>query len=280
VLTPDGQLLAGSYNFILYSLDPQSGTEKWPFKQAKNHYIGNPLANQAGIFAPSSDHHLYALDLAGNFLWSYQTEGPLWAQPVGSSDGSRIYFAAMDHHVYAVDSKSGKKIWISEDLGGALVGTPALSPEGVLFIGTFNQEMLAIDSKNGRVSWKKPTDGWVWGGPAWKDGILYFGDLKGAFYAIRASNGEIVWKITPDGPIAQTPLLTDDAIYFTTEAGTIYAIDYKGVIRWNVTIGGKLHTSPVLAGDKILVAPTNFDQYLVALDKNGTQIWQYAPEKK
>jgi len=161
-----------------------------------------------------------------------------------------------------------------------MVGTPAYAPDGRLFVGSFNSEMLAINAANGQARWRVATDGWVWGGPAFKDGSLYFGDLKGSFYALEASTGNTRWKLTPDGPITQTPLLDEESIYFATEAGSLYAVDYNGNIRWNKVIGGKLHTSPVLNGDKILVSPTGIDQILVALDLSGNQVWQFIPEKK
>jgi outer membrane protein assembly factor BamB len=192
-----------------------------------------------------------------------------------------------------------------------MVGTPAYSSDGTLYVGTFNNEILAISSENGKVPWRKPTDGWVWGGPAIKDGTLYFGDLSGAFYAMSASNGEVLWKLNPDigntsaqrsnpdGPIVQTPLLTDELIYFTTRVGSIFGVSYTGETKFFVDIhqldksicgdskntkvrpSAKLFSSPVLAGDKILVAPTEADELLYALDASGKPVWcPFIPEKK
>jgi len=280
VLTDDGQLIVGGYNNILYSLDSKTGAEKWSFKNAKNRYIGSALAGKSGIYAPNADRTLYALDSQGALRWSFQTGGEQWTQPAADPDCDCIYLPSMDHRIYAINSQDGQAKWKSEDVGGAIVGTPAYAPDGTLFVGTFNNEMLAIAAENGQTRWRVPTDGWVWGGPAFKDGTLYFGDLKGAFYALDAATGKILWKIAPDGPIAQTPLMDEESIYFATEAGSLYALDYNGNIRWNTAIGGKLHSSPVLAGEKILVSPTGIDQILVALDLNGSQLWQFIPEKK
>jgi len=286
-ITPDGQLLVGGYDHVLYSLNPQTGTENWSFKEANNRYVGSPLVNQAGIFTPTTDEQLYALDYQGNLRWSFATQGAQWAKPATDPDCECIYVPSMNHHLYAINAQNGMQEWKSEDLGGAVVGTPAYAPEGTLYIGTFNSEMLAIDAQTGSIRWRASTDGWIWGGPAFKDGMLYFGDLSGAFYAMQAANGKVVWKIKPDGPITQSPLLTEELIYFTTEVGTLYGVSYNGEIRVNKPIAcepnkacSKLHTSPVSAGDKILVAPTGAEKLLIALDANGEQIWSFAPEKK
>lgn len=287
VITPDGQLLVGGYDHVLYSLNPQTGTENWSFKNAKNRYIGSPLASEAGIFAPTADDNLYALDNQGNARWSFATQGAQWAKPVSDPNCECIYLPSMDHHLYAINAQTGAQEWKSEDLGGSVVGTPAYAPDDTLYIGTFNSEMLAIDANNGRIRWRVTTDGWIWGGPVLKDGALYFGDLSGAFYAMDAADGKVRWKIKPDGPISQSPLLTEESIYFTTEAGSLYGVSYNGDIRVNQPIAcqpngacPKLHTSPVSAGDKILVAPTGVEQLLIALDANGEQIWSFIPEKK
>jgi outer membrane protein assembly factor BamB len=195
-----------------------------------------------------------------------------------------------------------------------MVGTPAYPPNGTLYVGTFNNEILAISSEDGTVIWRKPTDGWVWGGPALKDGTLYFGDLSGAFYALDASNGNVLWKLNPetgdtsgqaaqksnpDGPIVQTPLLTDELIYFTTRVGSIFGVSYTGETKYFVDIheldksicgdpknsevrpSAKLFSSPALASDKILTAPTEADELLFALDANGKPAWcPFIPEKK
>ncbi len=70
--------------------------------------------------------------------------------PVTEETCKCIYIPSMDHHLYAIDAQSGNIKWTSDALGGSLVGTPALSPEGVLYVGTFGSQLVAIDSNNGK----------------------------------------------------------------------------------------------------------------------------------
>lgn len=288
VLTQDGQLLVGSYDHLLYSLNPDNGqqnTTGWPFQGATNRYIAEPLVADGKVFAPNADQHLYALDLSGKELWKFKTGQSLWAMP--AINGQTLYLPSMDHHLYALDAGGGNQIWRSEDLIGAMVGTPAVGPDGTLYLGTFAHEMLALNPNNGQVVWKTATDGWVWSGPALDDGSLYFGDLKGNFYALNAADGSVRWKITAQPgsvyAIAGQPLVTQDSVYFTTENGFLYAADKSnGNLRWNPKeIGGKLYTGPLAAGDKILIAAIEKDVLLVAVDKDGNQVWQpFTPAKK
>lgn len=279
-LTPDGQLLVGDYVKSLHSLNPTNGQENWVFLEGTDRYIGGPLVINERIFAPNAGHHLYALDLRGNLIWTFTAKGPLWATPTSDSGCECIYVASMDHHLYAIDAQSGNQKWMTEDLGGSIVSTPVFSEDGILYIGTFASEYLAIDAQNGSIIWRKPAEGWIWGGLHLKDGILYFGDLKGNLYAADAKTGGVIWKTQLGSSITESPLVTDDLIYVATENGVLKALDLNGNEVWNKPFNGKLYTSPVKAGDLILVAPIGTDELLFALDSNGNQKWSFIPEKK
>jgi outer membrane protein assembly factor BamB len=145
--------------------------------------------------------------------------------------------------------------------------------------------MLALDTKDGKVIWKKATDGWVWAGPALVENKLYFGDLMGVFYALNASDGSQIWKTEPEtgstSGISDRPLVIQGTIYFSSENGDLYAVDAaKGSVTWNKTIGGKLYGAPVQAGNLILVAPVGADSLVYAVDANGNQQWTFKPAKK
>ena len=284
-LTADGQLILGNYNKTLQSINPDTGTENqgsWPFVQATNRYIASPLADENGIYAPGSDGTLYALDMTGKLRWSFTSEQSLWSTPL--SDGKNVYQPSMDHRVYAIDQVSGKEVWKTEDLGGAIVGKPALGDDGILFVGTFDSEMIAIETENGQVKWRTPVSDWVWGGPAVMDNMVFFGDLDGYFYALDAATGEPLWQIAGNGDnesnITNPPLVLDGTVYYTAKNGTLYAVDAaNGDPLWNQPVGGNLYGTPLVAGDSILVAPVNADALLYAVSPNGAMKWSFTPAK-
>ena len=285
VLSPDGQLVVGSYDNNLYSINPQTGGQNWKFEGAQKRYIGSPLVVEQGIFAPNADKHLYALELDGNLRWTFATQGELWAPPVTNGDGDCdcIFLPSMDHHIYALNIEDGRLVWQSEDLGGAIVGTPALDENGVLYVGTFGSEVIALDSQNGVILWRSTTEGWIWSGLTLAEDTLYIGDLKGYFYAINRTSGEKLWQLTPeqlDGPIPGSPLVVENTIYLTSESGTLYMVDLQGNVRPPQPIGGKLYAPPILANELILVTPIRNDQFLVALTKDGVSRWTYPLAEK
>lgn len=277
-LTEDDQLLAGGYDNLFYSLNPSSGQQNWAFEQAENLFVADPLVIGEDIFAPNSDHSLYTLTPAGNLDWTFLTEHSLWGQPV--TDGETLYLSSMDHHLYALDLESGKQLWKTDDLGGAVAGRPTLSSSGLLYVGTFNSELVTVDAQNGDILWRIEADGWVWDGPALDEDMLYFGDLSGTLFAANAENGAVVWQTQQDEtPISDSPVVVDDTVYFVTEGGTIYALDKdSGNPRWSKNLEAKLYTTPEVVNDTILIALVDADPILVALDTNGNQLWSFVPE--
>lgn len=286
-LTQSGEVVVGGYDHKLYKLNALNGQLIWTYEDAKDRYIAGPLVTEAGIFAPNADGKVYALDQNKMPLWpAFETKSHLWAKPATDAHCECIYISSMDHHLYAVDSKTGDLLWKSPDLGGALVAEPTFSEDGTIYLGTFGNEMLALKASNGEVKWRYITSGWVWSAARLVDGKLSFGDLKGFFYILDASTGTAITEEVLDGPIVGTPAYDgQDTIYVGTEAGTLYAYRLDGSRLWmksiagmqkdNKAIGGKLHSPVIAVNDILLVAPTESAALLIALNKTGEPKWLY-----
>ena len=285
VPTSDGQLLAGSYDNNLYSLDKSTGAQKWVFdpttiQDTTNRFISSPLVYNDTIYAPNADERLYALDMQGNPVWDqpFQANQALWAAPAADPKLNLIYLTSMDRNIYALNPDTGALVW-STPMEGASVGSPTVDPNGNLYVGNFANQLLAVNPQDGSTTWQVDTNGWVWSGPILGDSQLFFGDLDRTFYAVNANDGSIAWQITPDGQVVGQPALAGNNIFFGTESGTLYVVDLRGNIVKSIDLSGSIYTSPVLAGDLIVVAPYQTDNLLVAFDQNGNQQWTFTPAK-
>jgi len=285
-VTADSQLIVGGFDNVLYSLNPANGTQNWTFQpgagdpktegQKPDRWVAPVLPKENSILAPSTNSFLYNLDPRGKVIWSSATTNMLWAQPL--DDDGVLYQSSMDHSLYAMNEADGSIIW-KVDLEGTIIGKPAMSPEKVLYVGTLGNQLFAVDSRTGKIVWEFPTAGGVWSGPALVENNLFFGDLKGNIYIVDAGTGKQVLQIPGTSPITASPLITTDKAIFVNEAGVVTAFDLAGKQLWNRTINGKLYTTPVLAGDRILVGVTQGDQLLVTFDQNGNQGWSFAVPK-
>ena len=302
VLTADGtQIIISSYNSEIHSVNPEnglkiwsftipsskSGLDIWPFNllgESKNpvRFIASPLVTAEGIFAPASNNTLYALDLEGGLQWEYQTDDPLWASPIWSENCECIYQVSMDHHLYALNAESGKLIWKSEDLGGPMVSPPAISESGLIIVSTFNNEVIALDESSHDVEWRYATNDWAWASPLIDGEQVYVSDIgnngdPSTLYALELATGDVLWQIQPGGSIFDAPLVQDDLIYISTDTSSLVVVDQDGVVQRNQPFEGKLYAGPISGGDKLLLAPSEFEYYLIALNQSGIQTWGYPP---
>lgn len=276
VVTADGQLLAAAYNNTLYSYDLATGAELWRFNGSRSRFLASPLVLDDVIYAPNADGHLYALNLNGQLLAEFETGEGLWATP--ATDGRAIYITSMDGRVYSLAPRTLRENW-NVDTGAALVATPVLDDEGLLYVGNFNSQLLGINTRNGVIEWRVDLGNWVWGPPTLADGVLYVGDLGGRFYAFEPGVSAPLWNVPLEGQLVGAPLVTEDTLYIGTGDGYFYAISLDGTIRWTrqAEEDAKLLGSPMLVGDFILVSKVEGDNVLVAYDRNGVVQWEFKP---
>jgi len=274
MLTPDGQLIVGSFDHKLYSLNPQSGAENWRFEQAKGRWIGGVLVTTDTIYATNADYNLYALSFTGKLKWisSFQADQAIWGSPV--SDGTNVYFGTLGRQVYAVNAQTGRKVWI-QTVDGAILGSPVLGPNNTLYVGTYSGLLVSLNTRNGEIIQKETASSWIWSGPAQDGTNVYVGDANGMFYAFPMTGAGQPWTQQLNGTIIGTPLVSGTTIVVGTESGKVYFMDNTGQNVRPVSVPGKIYATPVAAGALILVAPTGGDSLLVALDQTGATKWSF-----
>jgi outer membrane protein assembly factor BamB len=304
-ITPDGLVIVGSSgtNHLLVAVNPndispdtKSPAEVWKFTAAKDHWVAAPLVIGNKLFAANGDGNIYVLNL--NDGKSVKTAekvievgGRLWAQPI--TDGTRIFVTSLDHSVVAIDAATYSVLW-HKDLTSAILGSPVVGADGMLYVGTLDSHFEKIDPATGAHETVLTTDGRLWGSPTVKADNIYVADLNGQLYSYNTGTGTNDWSsVKPDGAVTASPVILPDTILFATETGTtdkdpgtLFAINSDGTVKWNKKLSGqksgKIYTTPVLAGNLILVAPLGADGYLYAYNLNdGSEVtWSpFAPGK-
>jgi eukaryotic-like serine/threonine-protein kinase len=91
-----------------------------------------------------------------------------------------------------------------------------------------------------RVKWKFPTGARVVGSPVMKDKVIYFGSDDGNVYAVDAESGRQIWKVATRGPVPCTPALDHDMVYVGSYDGKFYALDAQsGAVKWKFATEGE-----------------------------------------
>jgi eukaryotic-like serine/threonine-protein kinase len=181
---------------------------------------------------------------------------------------------------------------------GQVISSPAVA-KGMVYVGSTDGNLYAINLESGAQEWKFPTTVRVTSSPAVDGGVVFFGSYDGKFYAIDAASGQLKWKFQTGGerrfagkhlhgsqPEAETmpdpfdfylssPAVTGGAVYFGSGDGNVYALDEaSGKLRWKFKTGDVVHASPALAGGTLFIG--SWDSYFYALDAaTGKEKWRF-----
>lgn len=277
----DNLIIAGNYGHQLFGITKDC-KQQWAFDSETGHFAASPLVINNTIIAPSSNYSVYALSMDGKQLWKYETKNSVWATPV--SDGKLVYVPSLDHTLYALNLSDGSLAW-KADLGSSLVSGPLLAKDGTLFQTTLNGSVVALKGADGSKVWTSKPLGNLWGTPLQNEDTLFVGDATGKITALSAKDGTFTWQkdaTTPASPIIAGGMLLKDGVAFPTEGGSLAAWPFNGEKQlWIQPINGKLYTTPVMAGQTLVVAVTEGEssKLLQALSVNGQLSWSFVAPK-
>ena len=73
--------------------------------------------------------------------------------------------------------------------------------------------------------WKFETESWVDSSPAVADGVVYFGSSDRHLYAVNINTGQEKWKFKTEGEVFSSPAVADGVVYFGSYDGYLYALE-------------------------------------------------------
>jgi len=163
----DGKVIFGAWDSYLYALDAKTGKLAWKWRDKTNVLYSPaacwPVAAKGKIFIAAPDRKLTAVIAKdGSEVW--RTGSFPVRETMGiSDDGKRLYARALNDSIYAFDTAAAKpeKVWECDagfgyDINSAMI----VEKDGVVFYGTKNSLLMAIDAKTGALRWKhKPGTG-------------------------------------------------------------------------------------------------------------------------
>jgi outer membrane protein assembly factor BamB len=282
---------------------PQFTKVKWQFHTA-GQILSSPVVAGATLYVGSSDHFLYALDLAsGAQKWKFQTDGRITSSPAVSS--GIVYFGSFDSYFYAVDAATGQLKWkfhtagerrfSANHLHGAEPAVETMpdpfdfylsSPvvwNGAVYFGSGDTNIYAVDALSGTLKWKFKTGDVVHASPAISDGTLYVGSWDSYFYALDAATGAEKWRFkTGEDPdihnqvgIQSSAAVAGGVVYFGCRDSKFYAVEAgTGKERWSFSNKGSwVIASPAVLDGKVYFATSDTGLFHALDAKSGAPVF-------
>jgi|GEM_PF-197734 len=154
---------------------------------------------------------------------------------------------------------------------GDILSSPVIA-SGVVYVGSTDNCIYAIDLQTGAERWKFETKDMVEAPPLVLDGRVYVGSSDFFFYALNASDGALAWKQeTRDQILGGANWFRDAAgqtrILVGSYDANVYCFDSAGgPALWSYTTDNYINGSPAIAGNETLFGGCDAALHLVDLE--------------
>jgi uncharacterized repeat protein (TIGR02543 family) len=299
----DGKVYVDENGGYVYALNAATGALVWKYAPATGYdiFASSPAVAGGKVYIGSGDHNVYALWCARYVFtgWSGDSASTSQSDTVfmdgdktvtanweflqyhltvnngghGVTSGSGSYEAGT-HAAFSIDSTIATEAAWTYATGDWVSSSPAVA-NGVVYIGSRDHDLYALDAVTGAPVWSYATGGQVDSSPAVADGKVYIGMMDHSVYALDAVSGAFVWSHATGGIVYSSPAVADGKVYVGSDDGKVYALNAAtGAFVWSYVTGDMVRTSPVVAGDRVYIG--SFDHSVYALDAaTGTVAWRY-----
>ena len=216
----------------------------------------------------------------GRLAWR-NMGGGVYYSPAMAVDGT--VYIGVNQALFAFSADGAQK-W-SIDIGTpSVTGSPAIGPDGIIYIGSANGDVHAI-SPDGeeRPNWPfraSDSDGSAYAAttsPAIAaDGTVYIGTAKGDLHAISPDGAELPnWPFKTGVSIISSPAIgMDGTIYFGSDDGKVFALNPDGSEKWSYETENRVWSSPAI-GEEGTVYIGSDDGKVYAIESTGRLRWTY-----
>ena len=182
--------------------------------------------------------------------------------------------------------------------GGGIGSSPAVVG-GVVYIGSYDGKVYALNANNGIQLWNYTAGATVESSPAVVNGVVYIGsevstvlngNYFGSVYALNATNGNKLWNYTTGNYynyVESSPAVVGGVVYIGSSegitpepptfasAGNVYALNAtNGDKLWNYTTGSNVDSSPAVVDGVVYVGSGNGNVYALNAS-SGAKLWIY-----
>jgi outer membrane protein assembly factor BamB len=196
-----------------------------------NAVYSSPAVAGGTVYVGSDDGKLYAVDAAGVANCSAgppRTCSPLWTAATGGAvrsspavAGGTVYVGSDDGKLYAFDAagvfncsagppRTCLARWVTTT-AASVRSSPVVS-NGVVYVGSDDAGLYALNATTGVVIWKTITGAAVRSSPAVASGVVYVGSDDKAVYALNAATGAVLWKTTTGAAVRSSPSVANGVV--------------------------------------------------------------------
>lgn len=156
----------------------------------------------------------------------------------------------------------------------------ATHANGIIYIGSYDNNVYAINAKTGEFGWKYASDGGIVSRPAVHDDMVFFGSEDRRLHVISARTGKINWTYYTDGPVRSSPYVAEGHIFIGSDDGYLHAVNIaSGRQAWRIESGAPIRSTPYLSLQDEAIYFGNEAGDFFCLNFRGQVRWRYKAKR-
>lgn len=265
---------------------------KWTFDTGGPIYSSPVLGADGTIYIGSDSGKLFAITPYGSKKWEFNAGGQIHSAPA-IDENRNVYFGTTETFWVVDKNGSGREKYGAL---GPVLSSPCIQLASVYF-GTENGLLISEPISEEAGGWYYPAGGNIPSSPIvpFQLGRLYFcanTPGQGTLYAVKLPNfatgesRELLWNLNLEAPIYSSPSFcvlgrAGEAVLFVgTSLGFLWAFDADGSLKWKVSAGDSISSTPAFSQDGSTVYVGSYvgedKGKLVALDRlTGQTKWAF-----
>jgi outer membrane protein assembly factor BamB len=249
-MSTDGQNLFVAYGPGVFGLEAESQDLLWSYRpeNAALFFYAPPSVENGraiigdfgaaqGLFSPQTVVSIYGLDVSGNAV---------------------------------------QTLWSRNDLAKDRIVAGPLQIDGVAYVATSDNLLLALDAESGDELWRFVAEFSIWAKPTYHDGTLFIASLDRHLYAVDAADGSKMWAVELSGAMSAQPVVNPDEnlVYAASYDREVHALNMDtGAEVWSVPATDWVWSAPALAGGTLYFGDSSGNVFAVDA-ADGDIKWQ------
>jgi len=220
--TNEEWILVNGYDGVSHCLRIEDGSEVW--RHESGDYInGSPAVLDGGLMAfGGCDAVIHVIHLKdGSGLRKLTTDAQI-IRSLASWNGT-LYGVNYANQLVAAEAKADKLSWVYENDGAQFLTCPGVD-EALVYAGSRDKHLHALDRLTGKPLWKFKTGGRVESSPLVFDDAVVFGSSDGRLYALDKRDGREIWRLDLGENLAVAPAFAAGRIVIGGGEGTLFVI--------------------------------------------------------
>ena len=150
----------------------------------------------------------------GFLRWTYKTNGKILSSP--AAYGGYCIFGSTDYYLYKLDTTidpynpilpvfTPRPVWKTHT--SSQIFSSPLPSHQVIYVGSSDQNLYAVNILNGSVKWACHTNGLIKSSPVVYGPYVYIGSYDKYLYAVDTATGSVKWSANTNGTIECSPII-------------------------------------------------------------------------